>query len=388
MAPSATSVAPALAATAAGGVGHGSPADKTAARIQNQDGSPLYPEYMPFYDPLEKVEDLGYFEHFDPGHRADPRLPNLLANATRVVDLSPHVGTEIEGVQLSQLSSAGLDELALMAARRGALVFRNQDFRDIGLARQKSIVRHFGPLHVHGWAPHPVAGSPEHMVIYDHRDDLRVRRSWKGRSPIQWHTDQSPEPQPPGTTFICMLESPPAAGGDTLVSSSVQAYKALSPRFRKRLEGLTAIHSNNDGVTQELKNNGDKAVMRRRELVQEHPVVIVHPVTREKALYVNPVYTKRIVGFDQEESDCILQFLFDHIAKRQDFQCRVRYEPGTVLVWDQRVTNHSQTLDYPAGARRHAFRLTPLANVPIPALVEEDDGECAKDEARVQLGLC
>lgn len=184
-----------------------------------------------------------------------------------------------------------------------------------------------------------------------------------------------------------MLESPAAAGGDTLVSSSVQAFKSLSPRFRKRLEGLTAIHTNNDGVSQELKN-GDGAVMRRQGLVQEHPVVLVHPVTKEKALYVNPVYTKRIVGFDEEESDYLLGFLFDHIAKRQDFQCRVRYEAGTVLVWDQRITNHSQTLDYPAGDRRHAFRLTALANKPIPAKIEEDDGECSEDYARVQLGLC
>ena len=184
-----------------------------------------------------------------------------------------------------------------------------------------------------------------------------------------------------------MLESPQSAGGDTLVSSSVAAFKALSPRFRKRLEGLTAIHTNNDGVSQELKN-GQNAVMRRAELVQEHPVVILHPVTKEKALYVNPVYTKRIVGYDQEESDYLLRFLFDHIAKRQDLQCRVRYEAGTVLVWDQRVTNHSQTLDYPAGERRHGFRLTPLANKPIPSMVEEDDGECAKDYARASLGLC
>ncbi|EON97604.1 putative alpha-ketoglutarate-dependent taurine dioxygenase protein [Phaeoacremonium minimum UCRPA7] len=353
-------------------------------RAKNEDGSPLYPDYMPFYDPLEKVEDLGYFDHFDPGHRADPTFPNLLANATKVVNLSPHVGSEIEGVQLSKLSSEGLDELALLAAQRGCLVFRNQDFCDIGFEAQKKIVRHFGPLHIHGWAPHPAAGSEEHMIIYDHKE---VRKSWKGRSPVQWHTDQSPEPQPPGTTFICMLESPAAAGGDTLVSSSVQAYKSLSPRFRKRLEGLTAIHTNNDGVTQEMKN-GQNAVMRRKELVQEHPVVIVHPVTKEKALYVNPVYTKKIVGFDDEESEYLLKFLFDHIAKRQDFQCRVRYEAGTCLVWDQRVTNHSQTLDYPAGDRRHAFRLTPLANKPIPAKIEEDDGECEKDINRVQLGLC
>ena len=79
-------------------------------------------------------------------------------------------GTEIEGVQLSQLSEAGLDELALFAAKRGALVFRNQDFRDIGFEAQKKIVRHFGPLHIHGWAPHPMAGSEEHMIIYDHKE--------------------------------------------------------------------------------------------------------------------------------------------------------------------------------------------------------------------------
>lgn len=256
---------------------------KLAVRASKGNGEALYPDYLPFYDPLEKVEDIGLFDHFDPGHRADPSLSNLLSTATKVINLSPHVGTEVEGVQLSQLSDAGLDELALFAAQRGALVFRNQDFGDIGFQRQKDIVRHFGPLHIHGWAPHPAAGSEEHMVIYDHKDDLRVRMSWKGRSPVQWHTDQSPEPQTPGTTFICMLESPAAAGGDTLVSSSVQAFKSLSPRFRKRLEGLTAIHTNNDGVTQELKN-GENAVMRRAELVQEHPVVIVHPVTKEKAL--------------------------------------------------------------------------------------------------------
>ncbi len=380
MAPSATSPGPMPAADSV-------LAKKLAVRATKADGSPLYPDYMPFYDPLERVEDPGNFEHQDPGARADPAFPNLLAGATRVFELSPHVGTEVEGVQLSQLTPAGLDELALLAAQRGALVFRNQDFCDLGFEAQKTIVRHFGPLHVHGWAPHPAAGSIEHMIIYDHREDLRVRRSWKGRSPVQWHTDQSAEPQPPGTTFIGMLESPAAAGGDTLVSSSVAAYNGLSPRFRKRLEGLTAIHSNNDGIAQELKN-GQGAVMRRKELVQEHPVVIVHPVTKQKALYVNPVYTKRIVGFDDEESDYLLRFLFDHIAKRQDFQCRIRYEAGTVLVWDQRVTNHSQTLDYPAGERRHAFRLTPLANKPIPAKIEEDDGECAKDESRVLLNLC
>jgi sulfonate dioxygenase len=80
------------------------------------------------------------------------------------------VGTEVHGVQLSQLDGAGLDELALLAAQRGALVFRDQDFVDIGFEAQKKIVGHFGPLYIHGWAPHPAAGSEEHMIIYDHKE--------------------------------------------------------------------------------------------------------------------------------------------------------------------------------------------------------------------------
>lgn len=62
----------------------------------------------------------------------------------------------------------------------------------------------------------------------------------------------------------------------------------------------------------------------------------------------------------------------------------MRYEPGTLVIWDQRETIHSQTLDYPAGRRRHAFRLTPLANVPVPALIEEDDEEWRNDPIRFQ----
>lgn len=143
---------------------------KLVQRQKNADGSPLYPDFMPFYDPLEKVKDIGRFEHFDPGQRADPKMPNLLGKATSIVDLSPHVGTEIEGVQISALSPEGLDELALLAAQRGCLVFRDQDFVDMGFERQKKIVSHFGPLHIHGWAPHPAAGSAEHMIIYDSQE--------------------------------------------------------------------------------------------------------------------------------------------------------------------------------------------------------------------------
>jgi sulfonate dioxygenase len=332
---------------------------------------------------------VGPFDFVDPGSRADPLKPNLLSTATKVTDLSPHCGTELLGVDLTALSLAALDELALLTAERGCVVFRDQDvFLHSGFEAQKAIASHFGPLHVHGWMPHPATGPPEFVIVYDSVNDLRVRKSWARKNPIQFHVDQSPEPQPPGLTFFAMLESPKGVGGDTIICSTARAFSKLSPKFRKRLEGLRAVHTTANAVSREIRDNGDKSVIRRPVTRSIHPVVTVHPVTKQKALFVNSSYTQSIIGFDDDESDYLLKFLFDHINRGHDFSCRVRYEPGTVVVWDQRVTQHSQTLDYPAGERRHAFRLTPLANVPVPSKEDETDEECRLEEDREMLGLC
>jgi sulfonate dioxygenase len=189
-------------------------------------------------------------------------------------------------------------------------------------------------------------------------------------------------------TFFAVLESPPGAGGDTIFCNTVRAFSKLSPKFRARLKGLTAVHSTDNQISREISDNKDKSVVRRPVTRSIHLVVTVHPVTGVKNLFVNSSYTRSIVGFDDEESDYLLKFLFDNIRCGHDFSRRVRYEPGTVVVWDQRSTQHSQTLDYPAGARRHAFRVTSLANVPIPSKVDEDDDWCKLEEDREMLGLC
>ena len=146
-------------------------------------------------------------------------MPNLLKDATDVFELSPHCGSELQGVQLTDLSTEGLDELALFVAQRGCVVLRDQKYLDIGFEEQRRIASHFGPLHKHGWMPHPQNGPVEFVIVYDSRDDLRIRKSWARKSPIQFHVDQSPESQPPGLTFFCMLESPPGSGGDTIISN-------------------------------------------------------------------------------------------------------------------------------------------------------------------------
>ncbi|KAJ7241475.1 hypothetical protein C8J57DRAFT_1438120 [Mycena rebaudengoi] len=326
---------------------------------------PSYPFYYPYFDVNEKFPPTEIFEHTDPGTRADPAKPHLLTEKTTTHDLSPYIGTEITGVQISQLSTEGLDELALFAAQRKVLIFRDQDFKDLGPERQIEIARHFGPIQRHPTSGN-VKGYPEFHVVYRDAEHDRFKDYFPddrlGR--VSWHSDVSYEKQTPGTTFFFILDQPDTgSGGDTLFLSQAEAYRRLSPEFQKRLEGLRAVHSAVPQAEHSAKRGGP---VRREAIETEHPVVRVHPVTQEKALYVNQGFTKRIVGFKQEESEYLLKFLFDHIAKGSDFQIRASYTPGTVVVWDNRLTAHSATGDFDKAVRRHAVRLTPQAEVPIP----------------------
>ena len=180
-------------------------------------------------------------------------------------------------------------------------------------------------------------------------------------SSIAWHTDISYEKQPPGTTFLYVLDGP-NAGGDTCFSNQVLAYERLSPVFQQRLHGLKAIHV---GSEQANTSAGAGGVVRREAVNSIHPIVRTHPATGEKALYVNPQFTRRIVGMKKEESDMLLKFLFDHIAYSQEIQTRVRWQPKTVVVWDNRVTAHTAILDWQNGQRRHIARITPQAETPF-----------------------
>jgi sulfonate dioxygenase len=144
-----------------------------------QSRPPLYPEYLPTRpDGYSKTIDVPPFDADERGLHADPTLPHLRDADVSLVDLTPTLGTEINGLQLSKLDKAGLDEVALFAAERGVLVFvsrtlanlahskRDQDFADIGPERQKAIVQHYGPLHLHPTMGYPAGTGPEFHVVY------------------------------------------------------------------------------------------------------------------------------------------------------------------------------------------------------------------------------
>ncbi|KAK9481159.1 hypothetical protein V1514DRAFT_323109 [Lipomyces japonicus] len=322
-----------------------------------------YPKYLPTWDTKEHFEPLTEFVHVDPGSRADTSFPNLLSKDNGDLQnkrLTPKFGTEIRGVQLSSLTDAGKDELARFVAERGVVVFRDQDLADLSVPDALKFSSYFGRNHIHPTSGAP-KGYPEVHLVYRSKNDSVHETFFKNHiSSVAWHSDVTYEKQPPGTTFLGMLDSP-ETGGDTIFADTVEAYNRLSPEFQKRLHGLKVLHS---GVAQANSSRAQGGVVRRDPVENWHPLVRQHPVTKQKALFINPQFSRRIQGFKQEESDFLLNFLYDFLSKSADLHVRASWEPRTVVVWDNRRSVHSALLDWSTGERRHAFRLTPQAEPP------------------------
>ncbi|KIY50657.1 alpha-ketoglutarate-dependent sulfonate dioxygenase [Fistulina hepatica ATCC 64428] len=326
-----------------------------------------YAHLMPVFS-SERYPPLVPFEHVDPGFRAlnHPNPRSFLDNAT-VAEITPNLGSEITGVNLIDLDSDSRDQLALEVARRGLLVFRDQQaFVDSDPDFFINWGRHFGRLHIHPTSAHP-EGLPEiHLVYRDENTTYNYELDdWV--VPTFWHSDISYERQPSGLTTFFLLAQP-ETGGDTLFTSQVSALKKLSPAFVAFLRTLKAVHS---GVAQaNFSRSGKRGATVRREPVENvHPVIRRHPVTGDEAIFVNRQHTTHIVGLKHEESDAILNFLFNHIDRSMDNQARLKWRPNTVAVWDNRVTAHTAILDFKdPKVKRHGARITPQAERPIPAL--------------------
>lgn len=325
-----------------------------------------FPEFLPQWDKTQKFPHPDFFKHEDPGSRADPSFPNILPQkGEQVRHITPKFGTEIRGVQLSELGNKGKDELALLVAQRGVVVFRNQDWVKKGPSYITDYGRYFGKLHIHQTSGAP-QGFPEVHVTYRKPDSGEAERYNTKTNYVQWHSDVSYELQPPGTTFFAVLEGPDS-GGDTAFADTVEAYRRLSPEFQKRLEGLHVLHS---AVLQAQNSLSQGGTPRRSPSEHIHPLVRVHPVTKEKTLYVNRPFARRIIELKEQESDALLNFIYHHIESAHDLQLRARWEPNTVVVWDNRRTVHTAIIDWDTPVLRHAVRVTPQAERPTDLLAE------------------
>ena len=199
-------------------------------------------------------------------------------------DLTPSIGTLLSGIQISKLSNSGKDQLALFTAQRKVLVFKDQDFAALPVEDALKFGEYFGRLHIH-----PTSGAPKdhpevhvvHRGVDDKSGDILLQER---TSTVAWHSDVTYEKQPPGTTFLYILDVP-STGGDTLFVNQAEAYRRLSPGFRERLHGLKALHS---GIEQAESARARDSIVRREPVTSVHPLVRTHPATGEKAIFVNP----------------------------------------------------------------------------------------------------
>jgi len=244
---------------------------------------------------------------------------------------TPHVGAEIGNIDLTrELSDAQIGDLKQAFVKYGVIFFRDQPLSN---EDQMRLAGYFGHVHVHvggkGTASSPVDGFP--AIRRQHFDKNSKRISGE-----VWHSDQSCAEIPPTGSLLIQRILPPDGGGDTLFCSAAAAYDGLSEPMKTYVDKLTAMH---DGA--KLFDAVEGKVFPRAE----HPIVITHPDTGRKVLFVNPGFTTHIVGVDRDESDAILNYLYGHIAE-PDWQMRFRWKENSVAFWDNRSTQHYAIWDY------------------------------------------
>lgn len=268
----------------------------------------------------------------------------------RVHPLSGHVGAEIAGVDLSRsLADDVFGEIRDAFGRHGVVFFREQSLtpeQHVGFAER------FGPIEVNRF----FAAVPGYPMIAEVRKDPEQQRNIGGG----WHTDHSYDAAPALGSMLYAREVPPT-GGDTLFASMYAAYDALSDGLKQTLGRLRACHSNRHVFGREaMARRGDLVGrLQNPELATQdavHPVVIRHPETGRRALYVTPGFTLRFDGWSVEESRPLLDYLYRH-AVRPEFTCRFRWREGSLALWDNRATWHLALNDY-HGHRRLMHRVT------------------------------
>lgn len=264
-----------------------------------------------------------------------------------IIPLTGTLGAEIFGADLKDKSQFAQIKQAF--ADYGVITLRAQT---ISPDDHLAFARQWGTINVNRFFKAEDT-HPEIAVVVKEADQ-------KGAIGEQWHTDHSYDEIPAMGSILHGIEIPPH-GGDTIFCSMAAAYEGLSDPFKAMLHGLSAWHSSRHAFGASQKD--DEATQTGRignaELANQdalHPVVITHPLSGRKGLYVNPNFTTQIDGLSALESDAILQLLYRH-CQQPEFQCRVRWQKGDVTMWDNRATWHKAINDY-HGHRRYMHRVT------------------------------
>jgi len=266
------------------------------------------------------------------------------------------VGAFVSGIDLKALDERSLGDLRQAFAEYSVLFFRDQlldETQHIALAEQ------WGEINVNRFFA-AVENFPKiAQVLKEPEQTTNIGGGW--------HTDHSYDQIPALGSMLYAKETPPL-GGDTLFASTCAAYDALSEGLKEMLSSLTAVHSSRHVFGAQAAQPTDvsgrlgNAAAATQDAI--HPVVITHPLSGRKSLYVNPGFTLGFEGWSAEESAPLLNYLYQHVG-RPEFCYRLQWRPGTLAFWDNRATWHWAINDY-QGQRRLMHRIT-LEGVPVAA---------------------
>jgi len=279
------------------------------------------------------------------------QAPAVTAGAIQVHPSTCAIGAELRNVSLAQASrdAALAAEIRALLVKHKVLFFRGQE---LTRAEHVAFARQFGELE-----DHPVAGSdPEHPGL------VRIYKSPDApndRYENGWHSDATWREKPPFGCVLRCVECPPV-GGDTMWANMVLAYEKLPQQIKEKIAGLRARHSIEAtfGAAMPIEK---RLALKAQFPDAEHPVVRTHPDTGEKILFVNAFathftnfHTPDNVRYGQDYTQggsALLQYLINQAAI-PEYQVRWRWQPGDVVMWDNRSTQHYAVMDYPPCHRK------------------------------------
>jgi taurine dioxygenase len=299
-------------------------------------------------------QKLNPLAHFD---RAAKLTQNNRGGSLVAIQIKPlqGVGAEIQGVDIAKdIDDQTFATMRAAFADHGVIFFRDQ-----AITEQQHIdfARRWAPININRFfGAHPQ--FPEIALVTKEKEQ-------KDNIGGGWHTDHSYD-HIPAMGSILVARELPETGGNTLFSSMYAAYDALSDGFKEMLGGLKAVHSAKHifGAAPETHYSQSDAGGSRignakaAEALKDpvHPVVITHPLSGKKALYVNPAFTVRFDGWTIEESRPLLMQLYAH-CMNPAFVHEFVWQPGSIAFWDNRSTWHFARNDY-HGQRREMHRIT------------------------------
>lgn len=266
--------------------------------------------------------------------------------------ISGGVGVEIDGLDLSKPIDDGcMTALKQVFAEHGLIFLHGQDLTP---EQHIAFAEKWGDININRFFA-KVDGHEKIAEVLKEKD--QVVNIGGG-----WHTDHSYDHVPAMGSILLARETPPV-GGDTLFACMYKAYDTLSEGMKKTLEGMRAVHSSRhifgdeatyDKLGDDMQGRVGNSAAATQDAV--HPVIITHPESGRKALYVNPAFTLHFEGWTPQESKPLLDFLYAHAVQMEN-TTRFHWAAGSIAFWDNRCTWHYALNDY-HGARRLMHRIT------------------------------